>query len=377
LTPYTRDFGRPPLDWDQIVEGIQRHGIRNAAQTTIAPTGTIGSVAGCEAYGCEPVFALAYVRHVVDPEAGGGDGRTTLTYQSPLFEKALIEAGVDQATRQRIMEQVAETGSCQHIPEVPEEIKHVFVVAGDISVEEHIRMQASLQAFVDNSISKTINAPADATPEDVARAYMLAWELGCKGLTVYVTGSREKVVLETRKTLEAKSRQVIAPAPRSRQPVLAGKTYRVETPVGTAFITINNWDGHPYEVFITVGKGGSDLAAMSEALGRLISLLLQTPSPWTPTEKAKRTIDQLHGIGGRTSLGFGAARVSSLPDAVALALSQHIGLVSEDVLARNNSQPERDSMLEGDICPRCGHATLVRLEGCQKCVAPDCGYSEC
>jgi len=140
---------------------------------------------------------------------------------------------------------------------------------------------------------------------------------------------------------------------------------------------VNNWDGHPYEVFVTVGKGGSDLAAMSEALGRLISLILQTPSTWTPTERARRIIDQLQGIGGRTSLGFGAARVSSLPDGVALALSRHLGLATEEDLARNNGQPRSDSTLQGDICPRCGQATLVRLEGCQKCLNPNCGYSEC
>jgi ribonucleoside-diphosphate reductase alpha chain len=185
--PYRHDWGRPPLNWQEIVEGILRHGIRNAAQTTIAPTGTIATVAGAEGYGCEPVFALAYIRHVNDK---GRD--LQLTYASARFEQALTQAGIPQEKRQEIFERVLREGTCQNIPEIPEHIRHVFVVAGDISAEEHVRMQAALQAFVDNSISKTINFPEHATVEDVATAYRLAWKLGCKGLTVYVTGSREK-----------------------------------------------------------------------------------------------------------------------------------------------------------------------------------------
>ena len=123
----------PPLDWDEIVEGIKQHGIRNAAQTTVAPTGTIGTVAGCEGYGCEPVFALAYTRTVKD-----GERDLKLTYTSPLFEQALTAVGLDKAARERISEQVSLTGSCQDVPEVPEAIRHVFVVSQDITAEEHV-----------------------------------------------------------------------------------------------------------------------------------------------------------------------------------------------------------------------------------------------
>ncbi len=204
LIEYQHDWGRPAIDWNEIVTGIKKYGIRNAAQTTVAPTGTIATVAGCEAYGCEPVFALAYLRHVVDADAGGKDGRTTLTYASPLFEQALIQANVDEATRQHIYDEVMNHGTCQNIKEVPEAVRHAFVVSADITPEEHVRMQAAIQAFVDNSISKTCNFPENAKEEDVAKAYFLAWELGCKGLTVYVTGSREKVVLETKATAQKK-----------------------------------------------------------------------------------------------------------------------------------------------------------------------------
>ncbi|MFQ5854482.1 MAG: adenosylcobalamin-dependent ribonucleoside-diphosphate reductase, partial [Anaerolineae bacterium] len=151
LTPYRRDFGRPPLDWSVIVEGIRHYGIRNAAQTTVAPTGTIATVAGCEGYGCEPVFALAYIRHVQD-----GERELDLQYASPLFQKALIEAGIDEAGRQAIYDEVMRTDTCQHIEAVPTHIRHTFVVAGDITPEEHVRMQAAIQRFVDNSLSKCV-----------------------------------------------------------------------------------------------------------------------------------------------------------------------------------------------------------------------------
>ncbi|HLF02337.1 MAG TPA: LAGLIDADG family homing endonuclease, partial [Anaerolineales bacterium] len=151
LTPYIRNYGRPALDWNGVVAGIEQHGIRNACQTTIAPTGTIATVAGCESYGCEPAFALAYIRHVNDR---GRDLK--LTYTSPMFEKALIEAGIDEAARARIVEQVLAHGSCQDIPDVPDRIRHTFVVSQDITAEEHVRMQAAMQRFVDNSISKCV-----------------------------------------------------------------------------------------------------------------------------------------------------------------------------------------------------------------------------
>jgi ribonucleoside-diphosphate reductase alpha chain len=223
LAPYEHDWGRPRVDWQQVVEGIKRHGIRNAAQTTVAPTGTIGTVAGCEGYGCEPVFALAYTRTVKDQ---GRDLK--LTYTSPLFEKALERLGVDKEARDRISATITATGSCQDVMEVPEALRHVFVVSSDITAEEHVRMQAAIQAFVDNSISKTINFPPTATVDDVKRAYLLGWQLGCKGLTVYVTGSRADVVLETKATADAKAQDATKgrrrrkhPKRQSRQPLPA------------------------------------------------------------------------------------------------------------------------------------------------------------
>jgi ribonucleoside-diphosphate reductase alpha chain len=392
LTPYTRleKWGRPPLDWAGLVETIRRHGVRNAAQTTVAPTGTVATVSGCEAYGCEPVFALAYVRHVND---NGKD--VELKYTSPIFLHALEKAGLDRETQERIFEQVALAGSCQGVEEVPQHIRHTFVVASDITAEEHVRMQAALQAFVDASISKTINFPATATPDDVARAFELAWKLGCKGLTVYVTGSREKVVLETEATRQARqSRQLPRQLPpqqapsaampktrteavhvrRPRPHALKGVTYRKGTPLGTAYVTVNaNGGDEPFEVFLTVGKAGSDTAAVAEAIGRLISLVLRIPSPFSATRRLKQVVSQLKGIGGGQPLGFGRDRVRSLPDGVAQVLAEHLGMIEP---SDEEGGTEQLSLFPaGDLCPECGHAALVNEEGCRRCYS--CGHSEC
>ncbi len=411
ITPYCCDFNRPNVDWEKVTQGIQTHGIRNAAQTTIAPTGTIATVAGCEGYGCEPVFALAYIRHVND---NGND--LQLTYTSPQFESALIDADIDEFTRTAIIEQVMESGTCQGNEAVPEQIQHVFVVSQDISAEEHVRTQAAMQAFVDNSLSKTVNFPVGATEEDVATAYMLAWELGCKGITVYVTGSRQKVVLETKATSREKEQitssdgshvgitvehadeeeHVWSASKKPRPRRLRGYTYNISTPVGKAFVTINeNGGDHPFEVFVSTAKAGSETAAVSEAIGRLISYLLRIASPVLPRERLKEIVKQLSGIGGGRSLGFGPNRVRSLPDGVAQTLAEYLDDSEEYQEAaatggngfygkypiRPSDIPEKlfastpAAQQIGDLCPECGQAAVVNEEGCRKCYA--CGYSEC
>jgi ribonucleoside-diphosphate reductase alpha chain len=434
LKPYENDWGRPKINWTSIHDGIVKYGIRNAAQTTVAPTGTIATVAGCEGYGCEPVFALAYYRHVND---NGKD--LQLTYASPRFEKALMDSGIEDDLREQIIRKVMEHGTCQDIPEVPKSIREVFVVAGDITAEEHVHLQAALQVFVDNSLSKTVNFPENATAEDVADVYLLAWELGCKGITVYVTGSREKVVLETNATIKKKQKPaggVVFPSwptktgdavpgkvsdaeiatqlaawretkkPRPR--TLIGSTYRVETPLGKAFITINhNGGGSPFEVFINTAKAGSETAAVSEAIGRLISYVLRLASPIPPRERLAEVVRQLSGIGGGRSLGFGPNRVRSLPDGVGKILDEYLsgslnhqveGVESGASLKPELSfqtkeavpdlltvasmahlqpvpDPNKSPQKIGDLCPECGEAAMVNEEGCRKCYS--CGYSEC
>ncbi len=408
IVQYEHDWARPEVDWNLVTTDIRLNGIRNAAQTTVAPTGTIATVAGCEGYGCEPVFALAYIRHVND---NGKD--LQLTYTSPLFEEALIGSGLDEETRTSVVEHVKNEGTCQNAFDIPPAIRDVFVVSQDVNAEEHVRMQAALQAFVDNSLSKTINFPSTATAEDVAAAYTLAWELGCKGITVYVTGSREKVVLETQATVTKKSDTAVinpetgAAVPAAEQPVLwqwtkkprprylVGYTFSVETPLGKAFITINeNGENQPFEVFINTAKAGSDTAAVSEAIGRLVSYVLRISSPVEPSERIQEVIRQLNGIGGGRTLGFGPKRVRSLPDGVSQVLSEYIQqraerllkeqplavkefpAVSEPVKSEISAQAKNQPLLKiGDLCPECGQAAVINEEGCRKCYA--CGYSEC
>jgi ribonucleoside-diphosphate reductase alpha chain len=396
LSPYRHDYNRPELDWGQITSGIKEHGIRNAAQTTIAPTGTIATVSGCEGYGCEPVFALAYIRHVNDKETD-----LQLTYTSPLFESALEGAGLDEDTRGKIIAEVVRQGTCQGVSGLPGELADTFVVSGDITAEEHVRMQAAMQAFVDNSLSKTVNFPAEATQDDVATVYKLAWELGCKGITVYVTGSREKVVLETHATAQEKEPAADAsqlpsvwnktkkPRPRA----LKGRTYNIQTPVGKAFITINeNGDDQPFEVFLNTAKAGSETAAVSEAIGRLLSYTLRLASPVAPRQRLKEIYRQLRGIGGSRTSGFGPNRVSSLPDGVAKVVGEYLEETAHEhpddspftPVAPTNGKSKKaeddkpkkvDIHKVGDICPECGHASVINEEGCRKCY--NCAYSEC
>ncbi len=401
IVEHVSDWGRPALDWPGIEAALKQHGIRNGAQTTIAPTGTIATVSGCEGYGCEPTFALAYMRYVVN-NAGNSNDRDKLQYTSPLFQRALEHANLTPAQINKIVKQVNKTGTCQTVMDVPDHIRRVFVVAGDISGEEHIHMQGAMQAWVDNAISKTINMPASATVEDVKDAYLLGWKLGCKGLTVYVTGSREKVVLETQETAEKRAQQAEAPArdladaptlfneakkPRPRH--LPGRTYRVETPAGTAYVTINEngyGPGHPFEVFIHTAKAGSEVMAVAEATGRLISYLLRLTSTVSPRKRLTEVVRQLSGIGGEHSMGFGENKVRSLPDGLAQVLDEYLGetahIEAVDHVPANvhqhplplEDQPGFGASI-GDICPTCGSATLVYEEGCQKCYS--CGYSRC
>jgi ribonucleoside-diphosphate reductase alpha chain len=380
IEPYQRDFDRPEIQWSQVEAGIQHNGLRNAAITTIAPTGTIATVAGCEGYGCEPVFALTYYRHVNDQ---GKDLK--LTYISPLFEQALIEEGFGEEEREAILSVVMDEGTCQDIPEISDAIKDAFVVSHDISVDGHVRMQAALQAFVDNSLSKTCNFPENATEDDVANAFILAWELGCKGLTVYVAGSRHKVVLETQATAKRKGLSDPKPAQleiwqegkKPRPQRLDGSTYQMTTPLGKAFVTINhNGSGQPFEVFITTAKAGSETAAVSEALGRLTSYVLRVASPLSPRDRMAEVVRQLAGIGGGHPTGFGPNRVLSLPDGLARALAAYLGETPEDYLYEDSQMVNPQlPMKVGDLCPECGAPSLVNEEGCRKCYG--CGYSEC
>lgn len=346
--------------------------LRNATITTIAPTGTISIIANTSS-GIEPLFGLAFTRNVLDGEA--------LVEVNPVFEEVARKEGFYSS---ELMQRIAEVGSLADIEEIPEHIKRVFVTAHDISPEYHIRMQAAFQKHVDNAVSKTVNLPHDASKEDVRDIYLMAYDLDCKGVTVYRDGSRDAQVLSVgKKETKTEVHSVngnwggIKPIPRPRR--LQGLTDRRETPVGNLYLTINSMDGHPFELFAQIGKAGSDVSAFTEALARMASLAFR--SGIDPYE----VVDQLAGIGGSRSVGFGPNRVRSVPDAIGQFLKEFLenneaaGIyhqldVSELLVTEEREESSQEKSLY-DICPSCGMQSLVHVEGCVKCVA--CGYSEC
>jgi ribonucleoside-diphosphate reductase alpha chain len=350
---------------------IYRHGrpLRNATVTTIAPTGTISMIAGCSS-GIEPVFALAFEHRVKGP-----DGERVLPFFSETFERLARRRGFHSDS---LMAEVARRGSLREVPGVPEAARGIFKTAHEIDATWHVRHQAAFQKHTDNGVSKTINLPESATEEDVAAAYRMAWDLGCLGITVFRDGSKDGQVLNVGLRRDGRASDAAARGVKPRPHSLTGATYRMETPIGTAFITVNdNGGGEPFEVFVQVGKAGSDTMAVAEALGRLVSLVLRLPSPLTPRRRLEEAISQLLRIGGGQPTGFGAAKVLSLPDALARTLAEHIGAprASAPAAAPADAATVHPLRRVGDLCRECGQATLVYEEGCKKCLS--CGFNEC
>ena len=354
----------PFPNWSQsIYKNDRQH--RNSTVTTIAPTGTISMIAGCSS-GIEPIFALAFEHRVKQP-----DGERVLTFVNETFERIAKEQGFYSDA---LMRAIAKRGALHDIPGVPEDARRIFRTSHEIGYEWHVRHQAAFQRYTDNGVSKTINLPHGASEEDVARAYLLAWELGCLGITVFRDGCKGEQVLNVGIKKEVPvptaAPSVIRPRPHS----LKGSTYRTDTPIGTAFITVNETpDDDPFEVFVQVGKGGSDTMAVAEALGRLISLVLRLPSPLSAQRRLEEVISQLSRIGGGQPTGFGPAKILSLPDALARTLAEHIGQVkplTDQPVVDGNGRKQI-----GDLCKECGQATFIYEEGCKKCLS--CGFNEC
>ena len=354
---------------------IYKHGrpLRNSTVTTIAPTGTISMIAGCSS-GVEPAFAIAFTHKV---------GERVLPFTNPIFAEVARERGFYSDS---LMEEIAKRGVVHGLAGVPEDVQRVFVTAHEVPFEWHVRHQGAFQRSTDNGVSKTINLPNSATLEDVSRAYLLAWELGCLGITVFRDGCKEGVLSVGTNVLSVGTKSgrgdkrgeaaatpppaVVKPRPRS----LTGRTYRVETPLGTAYTVVNeHGDGEPFEVFVSVGKAGSDTMAVAEAMGRLISLALRMPSPLSPKRRLEEIVAQLAGIGGGRPLGFGPQRVLSLPDGIARVLAEHLGQPRTE--EKEAPAAPVAKLVAGDICPECGQATFVYEEGCKKCYG--CGFNEC
>ena len=356
---------------------VKKKGLRNVTLLTQAPTGTTGTMVGTST-GIEPYYFWEWER------------------------KGRMGSNIE---RVEIYD--------KWVKEHPGKKKpSYFVSAMDLPPEGHVRVQAAIQRWVDSSISKTCNTPREFTIEQTEELYRLLYDLGCKGGTTYRDGSRDTQVLnavdnkndevslknkdeakQLMREVEGHKNISLDLKPRKRSTAMRGLTYKKETPIGTAYITVNSdfeSEDNPFEVFINVAKGGTSVAADAEGLARLISLILRMPSPYTPKQRAQAIINQLKGIGSGQSTGFGKNRVMSLADAVGQVLEEYIGVQSEHVVEitkltdfgenADNDQAEMDDLFTvknppADICPVCGNATFVNIEGCQKCLS--CGHSKC
>ncbi|MEO7020422.1 MAG: ribonucleoside-diphosphate reductase, adenosylcobalamin-dependent, partial [Ktedonobacteraceae bacterium] len=356
---------------------IKQYGTRNAVLLTQAPTGTTSLLSGVSS-GIEPVYDFAMIRR---------DRTGEHILYHPLLQE-WREAHPNDPT------------------------PHYFVASKDLTPEEHVRVQAMIQKYTDSSISKTVNAPNDHTVEQVQKLYSLAYEMGCKGITYYRDGSRDAVltrVADEKKAEKQTEQQAVMMEPvtsiqqgiKPLPTVVHGYTRHLNAPEGKVNITINSDEQGPLEVFINVGKAGSDIAALAEAMGRLISLNLRVLSPLSQIDRAQEIAEQLRGIGGSRSVGFGMQQVRSMPDAVARALEMHIASLHEETESPAESTPKSNGhangngqsngeqteaqetnafslsklSVTGNLCPECGCNTMVYEEGCKKCYS--CGYSEC
>jgi ribonucleoside-diphosphate reductase alpha chain len=338
--------------------------LRNATTTTIAPTGSIGIIAGCSS-GIEPLFAISYIRaNVLNDEE--------LVEVNPLFEKMAKKMGFYSKD---LMTKIAKKGSVQGMDDVPEDVQKIFVTALDISPEWHIRMQAAFQKHVDNAVSKTVNFPNSATTREIKKVYQLANELGCKGVTVYRDGSRDKQVLNIG-SIKGKALPTIKPRPRPM--VMQGTTMRVDTGCGKLYVTINEDDQGLFEIFAQMGKSGGCAMSQSEAVARLISLALRAG---VDTEAI---LKQLRGIRCPAPLLAKGGVVLSCPDAMSKAIETHIKKIrdvgEEDIIEKattlDNFVEDRKAGNVVGVCPDCG-GPLIFEEGCSKCLNRSCGYTKC
>ncbi|MGD2187893.1 MAG: vitamin B12-dependent ribonucleotide reductase [Desulfobacterales bacterium] len=336
-------------NWEESIykdKGVQ---LRNATCTTIAPTGTLSIIAGCSS-GIEPLFALSFVRNVMDNDK--------LLEVNPYFEEV---ANDRRFYSRELMDEIAKRGSIKKIKQIPKDVRRIFVTAHDVSPDWHIRMQAAFQKYTDNAVSKTVNLPHDATVNDVMKVYNLANELGCKGVTIYRDGSKENQVLSF--SQKDKLRDKFLSAVKERPETLEGFTTKMKTGYGHLYVTVTEYDGKPFEVFATIGKSGRSTTAKTEAIGRLASLALRSGI------KVNEIVHQLKGIGGEHPVFQNGGLVLSIPDAIARVLERRY---LSGAAARGNHKTQYS--LLGEKCPECGQ-TVSFEEGCILCHF--CGFNKC
>ncbi len=344
--------------------------VRNATTTTIAPTGTISIICGASS-GIEPLFSIAFTRHVLD---------RALIEVNPRFEEALRLLGLYSDD---VMQKIAAHGSLAESPDLPPELRNAFVTAHEISPEWHIRMQAAFQKHTHNAVSKTVNFPHEATKEDVARVYRLAYRLGCKGVTVYRDRSRESQVLNVGGSAD-KKQEAAPPAgadrseltPRPRPEVTIGSTSRLKTGCGNLYVTVNEDEQGLCEVFATMGKSGGCAASQSEAVARLISLALRSGL------EVESVIKELRGIRCPSPAWRSGGMVLSCPDAIGIILERYVKDKHPGATSAGQAAPRDDHLVSGldsldnhtGACPECG-GHVKHQNGCITCSF--CGYSKC
>jgi len=333
-----------------IYKDMEDARFRNATTTTIAPTGTLSIIAGC-ASGIEPLFALSFVRRVMDNDE--------LLEVNPCFENVARQRGFYS---RQLMDTISKSGSLQGIDVIPDEVKRIFVTAHDVDPEWHVRMQAAFQKYTDSAVSKTVNLPRDATVEDVRKVYDLAYDLECKGVTIYRDGSKENQVLSYAQEETATAKEGMAGV-LDRPETLEGFTTKMVTGMGNLYVTVTEMNGNPFEVFATIGKSGRSTTAKTEAIGRLVSLAFRSGV------SVETVVEQLKGIGGEHPVFQKDGLVLSIPDAISRILENRY---LKDKDNRRVKKPTKS--LRGEVCPECGQ-TISFEEGCMTCHF--CGFSKC
>lgn len=366
-------------NWAESIYGKKNIPMRNATVTTIAPTGTISMIADSSS-GVEPLFAISFIKNVMDNQE--------LVITTPVFMKTAKERGFYS---EELMRKIAEKGDLSDIAEVPEDVKKVFVVAHNVTPEWHVKIQAAFQKHTDNAVSKTVNFPNSATKEDVEEVYKLAYKTGCKGVTIYRDGSRDQQVLNigsVNKKEESLQRAHII-SMKERPKITSGKTIQMMTGCGKLYVTINeDSEGHPFELFSTMGKAGGCAASQAEAISRMVSVQLRSGID------PKMIIKHLKNITCHRPYGFGKDRVTSCSDAIATAIEQYMDLrldigpaiipetellnlpldiSNEEVATENKKNPSHKGHI-GGVCPECG-GPIEYEGGCLVCHG--CAYSEC
>jgi len=320
---------------------------RHATTTTIAPTGTLSIIAGCSS-GVEPLFALCFVRQVMDGEK--------LTEANSFFVKALHDQG---CYSEKLMAEVIEKGSVKNMDFLPEELRNVYVTSMDIEPQWHLKMQAAFQKHTDNAVSKTVNLPNSATQEDIYKIYWMAYEEGCKGVTVYRDGCKSVQVLCTGEGKKDETNNDEC-RPMDRPDIVYGFTQKVRTGLGDLYLTVNEVNGKPFEVFTTIGRSGRSITAKAEAIGRLVSLALRSGV------HVREIVKQLKGIGGEHPVFQKKGMLLSIPDAVSWVL--------ENKYLQGTTPSSSYKSLSKTECPEC-MTELVFQEGCFVC--PSCGFTKC